>query len=354
MNSTCLTFIHDKRRITRFFTHLIVLALLFFLPEVMQSVSAPHRPNNSTWIFYVKPLLYCVAFYVNYYVIIGNSLEKRFGIWRFVLYNLGLLIAILIAFFLVIHMARPLHPEDFSMARLMAFLLRDIVILVLTISLAVALRMSDKWRRLDRKQQALMVTQREEELKSLKSQLNPHFLFNTLNNIYALIAISPEKAQQAIHDLSSLLRYVLYENNETVKLSQELLFIDNYIKLMKLRLGEGIPIEVTLDAGDSADRMIAPLLFISLVENAFKHGNTGDRSHPIIIYIKCIDGVIHCHISNHYMPGNRSTDTSGIGITNLRRRLDLIYNERAHMETTATPDTYTINLTIDLNNNPKE
>lgn len=340
---------YQKRRLMRSFTHLIVLAILFFLPEVMFSMAAPRHQGETVWAFYLKPLSYCIAFYVNYYFIIDHSLGKRYGVGRLAGYNSILVVAILIAMWTASWLLFP-HPRRLepNTAWQISFILRDCVMLVLTISLAVAVKISEKWLNLDRKQQEMMSSQKEEELKSLKSQLNPHFLFNTLNNIYALIAISPDKAQQAVHDLSSLLRYVLYDDNSVVKLSQELSFIDKYVKLMQLRLGTGTPVNVMLDAGDSADSPIAPLLFISLVENAFKHGNTGEKDSPIDISITCKDHTIHCHVSNHYKPDNRSTDSSGIGIANLRRRLDLIYGKNATMNTLITTDTYTVDLSITL------
>lgn len=351
---------YDKRKIIQFFTHLIVLAMLFFLPEVMLNMSRP-QPNGVTgWIFYLKPALYCVAFYINYYYIIDRSLGHKYGVWKLLGYNSILLVVMLIVLYLVTlnfipeHHQPPRHlvgrPEAHHTAKALSFLVRDIVILTLAIALAVALKVSDKWLKLDRKQHILQSYQREEELKSLKSQLNPHFLFNTLNNIYALIAISPDKAQKAVHDLSHLLRYVLYEDNSAVKLSQELDFIDNYVKLMRLRLGDKLKVNVCLDSGDYGDCLIAPLLFISLVENAFKHGNTGIPEHQIDISITCKDGIINCLIANFYCPDDHSKDSSGIGIVNLRRRLDLIYGDNAKMNTTITPDKYIVNLVINLNN----
>ena len=143
---------------------------------------------------------------------------------------------------------------------------RDVVMLILVIGFATALRLGDKWLKLDRRRQDLVNMQREEELKNLKSQLNPHFLFNTLNSIYALIAISPTKAQEAVHELSRLLRYVLYDTSATVSLKQELAFIDNYVSLMKLRLSSAIRLNVTLDAGNNETLRVAPLLFITLIE----------------------------------------------------------------------------------------
>lgn len=344
----------DKRRAARFIIHLTGLGILLFLPEVMMSISAPKHDDFPTWMMYIKPLLYCVAFYLNYYVIIDRTLGRRYGLWRFVGWNSVLIILMLVVMTILSHhflQYRPRH-HDFSMARSLSFMLRDIVVVILVIGLAVALKMSDKWRNLERKQQALQSSRQEEELKSLKSQLHPHFLFNTLNNIYALIAISPDRARMAVHDLSAMLRYVLYEDRPEVKLADELAFIDRYIKLMMLRLGDNTTVNVTIDADDADDRTIAPLLFISIVENAFKHGNTGCAGSRIDISVTSHDGTIVCHTANSYTPLTPAADVagkSGIGLSNLRRRLALIYGDRAKLDTGVTADTYEVTLTISQN-----
>ncbi len=113
----------------------------------------------------------------------------------------------------------------------------------------------------------------EAELKNLKNQLNPHFLLNTLNNIYALIAFNCDKAQEAVQELSKLLRHVLYDNQQTfVPLEKELDFIRNYVALMRIRLPQQVEISLHLETDPGSSLLIAPLLFISLIENAFKHG----------------------------------------------------------------------------------
>ena len=113
----------------------------------------------------------------------------------------------------------------------------------------------------------------EAELKNLKNQLNPHFLLNTLNNIYALIAFNSDKAQEAVQELSKLLRHVLYDNQQTfVPLEKELDFIRNYVALMRIRLPQQVEVSVNLEVDSGGALQIAPLIFISLIENAFKHG----------------------------------------------------------------------------------
>ena len=149
--------------------------------------------------------------------------------------------------------------------------------------LSVAIKMTDGWYRVAAIQRELEKERAEAELQNLKSQLNPHFLFNTLNNIYSLIAFSPEKAQEAVHDLSRLLRYVLYESSQPfVSLEKDFDFLRNYVELMRIRLPKHVELKTNIVAS-SPGTLIAPLLFISLVENAFKHGVSNNK--PSFIHL---------------------------------------------------------------------
>ena len=226
-------------------------------------------------------------------------------------------------------------------------LIRDSVMVVLTIALSVALRLGDKWLTLERRRRDMLAEQRETELSNLKSQLNPHFLFNTLNTIYALVEIDPDEARKAIHELSQLLRYVLYETPAEVSLERETEFTVNYISLMELRLGPGHVVS-HIDIGSMADTSVPPLIFIPLVENAFKHGNTGHTDSVIEIDIKAADGQIVCRTVNSFDPHTVLDRRSGIGIANLRRRMHLIYGRDASLTTTIDTERYTSTLTLSL------
>ena len=167
----------------------------------------------------------------------------------------------------------------------------------------------------------------EAELQNLKSQLNPHFLFNTLNNIYSLIAFSPERAQEAVHDLSRLLRYVLYDSSQPmVPLEKELDFIRNYVELMRIRLPEHVKLTTDISAA-TPETQVAPLLFISLIENAFKHGVSHNKPSFIDLKIHQEGTRIVCSIRNSDFPKDNGQDKSGsgIGLQNLSRRLELLY-----------------------------
>ena len=191
----------------------------------------------------------------------------------------------------------------------------------------------------------------EAELKNLKSQLNPHFLFNTLNNIYALIAISQEKSQAAVIDLSKMLRYILYEADaEEVEISKEINFVENYIKLMKLRLSDKVEVVTHFDITQNETLHIAPLLFITFVENAFKHGiSVHEHSFVHFSIVETSPYSIECVLENSCFPKDGKTDKSGsgIGLENLKRRLELIYPNRFQFSYGTEDRVYRSKLTLD-------
>ncbi len=334
-------------------THFLCLCIIFILPEVMMSRSIPG--GGESWRMYIKSLIFVAAFYINYYILIDRCIGKRHWVISLIAWNIVVIaVSMTIVYFTVFpgvsahnRPIRPGEPENAEFIRRVTFMLRDIVMVALTVALSVAMKLSDYWSKLRSQQQEMQSAQQKEELQSLKNQLNPHFLFNTLNSIYALIAINQGKAQKAVHELSRLLRYVLYKDTPTVALSEELAFIDSYVKLMKLRMSDANPVNVTLDAGDYGDYPIAPLLFISPVENAFKHGNTGHAGDSIDISIIAREGRVSCVVSNHFITCDRPQD-SGIGNTNLKRRLELIYGDRAEITTETTGDIHTLRLTIKI------
>jgi sensor histidine kinase YesM len=180
-------------------------------------------------------------------------------------------------------------------------------------------------------------------------QLNPHFLFNTLNNIYSLIQLSPDKAQDAVHRLAKLMRYHLYEtNSDTVPLKGELVFLESYVALMKLRTGANMKVDFSFSVEDDGD-MIAPLLFIPLVENAFKYGASSDSDSVILIHIKEHNHILEVKIENSVFVNPEAMGThGGIGLENLQRRLRLIYPDRYLFEAGMEGNIFVVNLSIRL------
>lgn len=216
----------------------------------------------------------------------------------------------------------------------------NIIMLALVVGLAIAVRMSQRWQHLEEARREAERSRTEAELTNLRNQLNPHFLLNTLNNIYALIAFDTDKAQHAVEELSRLLRHVLYDNQQSfVPLYKEVEFMNNYVELMRIRVTDHVHIDTHIDIAPDDATPIAPLIFISLVENAFKHGIAPNGSGRIAIEMRQHDGDITCCITNSNHP-KRSNDKSGsgIGLEQVGKRLELMYPGRYTWERGTTDD----------------
>ena len=188
----------------------------------------------------------------------------------------------------------------------------------------------------------------EQQLEYLKYQINPHFLMNTLNNIHALIDIEPEQAKESIVELSKIMRFVLYEGSkQKVPLRQELIFLDNYIQLMRIRVADQVDISVDMPQ-IVPDHDIPPLIFITFVENAFKHGVSYQRHSFINIKIEtCETGWLHFLCTNSKVPQGEDPH-GGVGLANVKRRLELIYGSAYRLDISDKADTYTVDLTLPL------
>ena len=185
------------------------------------------------------------------------------------------------------------------------------------------------------------------ELAFLKSQINPHFLFNSLNNIYSLAYQKAESTPYAILKLSEILRYMLYESNDTfVSLQKEIAYLESFIDLQKIRFKSKTNVSLTIQ-GTISHQQIMPLLLISFVENAFKHGITTDDKHPIRIHISINENKMLFTIQNKKNNYNKDT-TSGIGMVNVIRRLDLTYPDQYKLEIKNGATNYLCELYLDL------
>lgn len=304
--------------------------------------------------FLVMPLSFMVVFYANYLWLIPRTLfSKRIG--RFVLGNVLLIGAVMLAVHVLSRHVLPPPPDahlrpDPSWQDMVRFFARNAVLYLLVACVAVSIRMTGEWARAASARQELERVHAEAELQNLKSQLNPHFLFNTLNNIYSLIGLDAARAQQSVHELSRMLRYVLYDSSRPlVPLREEMDFLRNYVELMRLRVPRQVDVQVSLPDAPPAVQ-VAPLLFISLVENAFKHGVSSDGPSYVHISIEEDGSRLTCRIENSLFPKAEGQDRSGsgIGLKNLERRLELIYPGRHTFQHGAVGSAYMSYLEVDL------
>lgn len=189
------------------------------------------------------------------------------------------------------------------------------------------------------------------ELRFLKAQVNPHFLFNTLNNLYYLAVNKSEQTPEVVAKLSGMMRYMIHESNEEkVPLTKEVEYMENYLNLEKLRLNEEIPIIFEVH-GEIAGVRITPLILITFLENAFKHGiGNGRKDSWITVSLEIEAGTLHYKVANSIVRQTEKTvrEASGIGLTNVQRRLDLSYPGKHDLTVTEDAERYSVHLKIDL------
>jgi sensor histidine kinase YesM len=326
---------------------LFALPLATFLST--QDVTATRTSFYVVWGLFQAPL---VVYFINFYLL-GPYLFFKRRHWWFVLINLVLILGLNYQFFLV-YLNRDSIPNMPAMDTNMwvgffGGFLMFLVLNCMIAAIAIGIRHFIHTRQIRQQLIEEKAKNTEAELAWLKNQINPHFLFNTLNNISSLVQIDADKAQDAIAQLSDLLRYAMYETNKnTVPLQGEIEFMRNYVELMKLRCSEKTMVNCQLSIANSP-LTIAPLLFISLIENAFKHGISSNRDSRIDITLTA-DGqqlIFDCENTN-FPKNDTDRSGSGIGLENTRRRLDLIYKDRYTWEQTLEDNIYKVKITIQL------
>ena len=221
--------------------------------------------------------------------------------------------------------------------------------------IAVTIRLVKKWYVEKEIQHRLEKEKLTVELQLLRSQLHPHFLFNTLNSLYAMTLERSQEAPEAVLQLSSLLRYILYEcNDPMVPLSQEIKSLQDYIALEKMRFGDRLDVSLSF-TGDIGNRTIAPLLFLPFVENSIKHGISESTGKSWISLQLLVDGpTLSFKLINSLDPDRPPSahmgHAGGLGLQNVRRRLDLLYPDRHKLVLLPEEDTFLVALTINSRN----
>ncbi|WP_268223610.1 sensor histidine kinase [Sinomicrobium oceani] len=339
-----------KNKVAIVVLHLLVWLVLFGLPYFLSSGQEEmiRRIAVHTWI---PMAFYAVIFYINYLWWIPSLLfRKKNGL--FLVFNVVLIAAfvwlngMLKDYFFSEFMSPPpggqAPPRQF-------FLYLEGISFTVPLVFSVALKATERWIRTEAEQREAANIRLQSELRHLKYQLQPHFFFNALNNIYALVDVSPEMAKETIHSLGKLMRYLLYETNTgEVSLRKEIGFMEKYIELMKLRYSDNVRVYYDFPAVGQ-ERHIAPLLFISLVENAFKHGVSAGSGADISFVMKLEGKQLTFTAANQNVPktsGDKSG--SGIGLQNLEKRLHLLYPERYTMETRVEDDRFIAVLSLEF------
>lgn len=321
----------EKRSSSRT-TAVFVALLLFYLPVTL-SLFGHDEPHHSMLMPLTMATLSTFIYCINYFLLVPRLLISRRSTLYFLLTNLVIIsaICVIIPVWFESQGVFP-HPpgkeHGITLLGLFRFAIRDGVMMILSAGLAYAMRFSREYEHLQQRELELKAERRKIELQELKAQLNPHFLFNSLNNIYALIGFAPDRAQEALHDLSGMLRYMIYESSSpTVTLDKERVFILDYVRLMKLRMSELTQISCDMpDTPMFRELHITPLIYLTIVENAFKHfAPSGNRQFISLSLTTEGENLVFVARNSYAEPSDSAKETSGVGLENISRQLNLIY-----------------------------
>ncbi len=331
--------------------HVLIWLVLLLFPYFLSSNDTIDlvRQLKFTWI---PMCFYAVLFYLNYLFLIDKGLFKQ----KYVLFISTNLILILIFTWIHVELKDLLNLKydmknvvgpKFTPQPTRLFIYKDIIAMFIPIITAFAVRTTEKWAKAESEKKENEKEILKSELQHLKYQLQPHFFFNSLNTIYALIERSPSLAQETVHDLSKLMRYMLYDTEVgKAKLSDEIEFMKQYINLMKLRTSDKTTVTANFPIVNE-QYCITPLLFISLIENAFKHGISATQNSEIIFNLVVEGKKVSFFAENKNFPKKDNDKSgSGIGINNLKKQLEISYPGRHSFKTNVENGLYKVMLEV--------
>lgn len=334
------------------FSHILVWLILFSMPYFL-SYGQDLDINRLGARFWTPLLFSAVLFYLNYFILVDKYLFPK-KMLAFIIINAALVVLFLLlkefietTFFAEIIKKR---TDGDSGPPFKMFIYIQTLSYLAPVLFAIAIKSTKLWVKTEAERKEAINFKLKSEIQHLHYQLQPHFFFNSLNNIYALVDISPDQAKTSIHRLSKLMRYMLYETDvELISLSKEIDFMKKYIELMKLRISDKTTVIYDFPSEETGIK-IAPLLFISLIENAFKHGVSASKESEININMSVKEKTVKFSIENDNLP--KKTDDksgSGIGLPNIEKRLELLYPNKNSFKTLVTENRFVTNLEIETN-----
>jgi len=302
--------------------------------------------------FYFYVLFQAAGVYLNLYVLMPRLLEKG----RYVLYLILLVPATLGTTALIVpgyYAEAYLSGHPLPTGYWVIYRNKALPSTMASMTLAMSLKFAKNWLQSRHAQQVLEKEKLASELKFLRAQLNPHFLFNTINSIFVLINKDPALASDALLTFSGLMRYQLYEcNGPFIPLPQETGYLHNFIELEKLRHDLDLQLTVDISTQANGHLSIAPFLLLPFVENAFKHVSAPHgESTWISLKTGCTDGTFTLEVVNS-TNGHRSINTAGIGLQNVRRRLELLYPGRYQLDIRDNAPVFRVTLKLQLHETP--
>ena len=326
-------------------THIASWAVVFIMPALIFISEGNQRFEEALYRSLISLPFLMFLFYISYYWLIDRLWFKK----RYILFILVAVTLILCVSYSKYELFSyfDLHKGKRHMPPFHAFVYFDFLSNLLPVVFAMAIRYAQRNFSLEIAQKEAQAHKLQADLTQLRYQLQPHFFFNALNNIYSLIEFDPQKAQQSVHSLSKLMRHFMQNSDQKqISLAEEVDFLQQYISLMQLRLTDRTTVEVDFPK-QVPQLTIAPLLFISLVENAFKHGVSATTTTTLSFSLKVEGDTIIFRSENTKIPTQESLYSSGIGIDNLKKRLTLLYPERHQYTIEEKEGKYIAQLTID-------
>lgn len=347
----------NSLEVYRFLFHTIALALILFAPILLRPEPDMSRrpPASDHFILRLQLVtgITLLLYILNVYVLIPKYLKhgKYLGYFSWLMVTLVASTYFISEILQLLPAPPPMMPEGVR-PRGPRPVFGSMVPMGMSMALGTSFEMILNWE-IQRKEKIQIEREKmSAELSFLKSQVNPHFLFNSLNSIYALSEQKSQRTGEAILLLSSLMRYMLYDSNTgKTEISKEIDCIENYIKLQRLRISSRDSINIQLHVtGRDLKVFIEPLILLPFIENAFKHGVSYNQKSEVLIHLTVHPDLIELHVRNTKkstpVPENPSTTDSGIGLVNIKRRLELLYPSRHSLVISDDKEYFTIHLNI--------
>lgn len=325
--------------------------IVYFLFNVIRFGSL----NNDYWyslksnlVFF--PLNIIITYFTLYFLIPKFILKKKY-IHFFLFFTISLILFYFVSTGLVyILVTKNIWPENTGLEKAFTFdhIVEVTIGVLYVIAFVSTIKLTYEWISEKRKNEELQKIQLKTELDFLKTQIQPHFFFNTLNNLYALTISKSPNAPDVVLKLSEIMQYVLYEVQETkVSLTKAINYIYSYLELEKLRYGDKIKSNIKI-VGDIDDIEIPPLIFLPFIENCFKHGTKNNDRIKVNISFEVSNNFLFFTVENNFINNNENTLIHGIGIDNVKRRLQLLYNDNYILETKIIKDKYKVLIKLPL------
>lgn len=327
--------------------HIIAWAVIFLLPYIFTSAYYDDGENelhgNTTFLYVdtVTKIFWVGLFYLNTDILVPSFVYKRkyilFVFTQVILFSLIMLIHG--GFFKLMITGKIFNFINSSSHNIITFLF--------TVIASIAYKTISDRAKSQKESNERVQENLKTELSFLRSQISPHFLFNIMNNIVALVRLKSDELEPTVHKLSSLMQYMLYETDEEkVLLQSEIENVQSYIDLQQQRFSEKLKLHVSLDVKENW-HTIEPMLLIPFVENAFKHGTGLVQNPEIEIELKAENGKLYFIVKNRFIETETAKDkTSGIGLVNVKRRLELLYGNTQHLTINKTNDWFIASLEL--------